>query len=297
MIKEIVHAMLIKLRRWLGDFHVFIWRHKTIRKILHQWVYESKNAELKNIHQGRRAFIIGNGPSILKQDLTKLNGEITFVLNNFFLHPQYHQINPTYLCSADPGMKDRNYRQSWYRLHQKIDTRKTVKLFCKSAEKVDSKYHLFTDHKVYYIRSTSMLMPPLSEMNYCPTDLTMPLSGHNLIFVDIALLAACYMGIKKIYLLGFDGQPINSFKEYLHYNFYGKDPTYTMKQYKKDYRFHVLSRSYKKSRQGLYERSAACIKRTFLRQGINIYNATYNRGSLTGFDYVQFEELVGTKHG
>jgi hypothetical protein len=42
-------------------------------------------AELKDVHRGRRAFIIGNGPSLKQTDLSKLKGEITFGLNRIYL--------------------------------------------------------------------------------------------------------------------------------------------------------------------------------------------------------------------
>ncbi len=301
-LKESIFSLLIKLRLLLGDFHVFIWRHKIVKKTFHSWVSIPKNAELKDIHRGRRAFIIGNGPSVLKQDLTKLNGEIIFVLNNFVRHPQFHQINPTYLCNSDTGGRfglfaanELNYLKEWDKLYKQLNTFKTVLLFNKASEKIHKKYHLFQKHKIYYLRPSSLLLPPLWKLTYCPTDLTLPLSGHNRAFIDIALMAACYMGIKKIYLLGMDGQPIRSFKDYVNYNFYGKDPFVSMKEYKRLYQFHITSKIYKKSREGLYEKSIACVKRTFAKKGVKIYNATDNRGSLTGFRHVNFEDIIKDK--
>jgi len=41
--------------------------------------------ELRDIHKGQRAFIIGNGPSLKKTDLSKLKGEYTFGLNRIYL--------------------------------------------------------------------------------------------------------------------------------------------------------------------------------------------------------------------
>ena len=54
---------------------------------LHPWRRESMQrlAELKDIHKGRRGFIIGNGPSLKQTDLSKLKGEITFGLNRIYL--------------------------------------------------------------------------------------------------------------------------------------------------------------------------------------------------------------------
>jgi hypothetical protein len=54
---------------------------------LHPWRRESirRLAELKNIHKGKRAFIIGNGPSLKQTDLSKLKNEITFGMNRIYL--------------------------------------------------------------------------------------------------------------------------------------------------------------------------------------------------------------------
>jgi len=53
---------------------------------LHPWRRESlaRLAQLKDIHKGKRAFIIGNGPSLKKTDLSKLRNEFTFGLNRIY---------------------------------------------------------------------------------------------------------------------------------------------------------------------------------------------------------------------
>lgn len=40
---------------------------------------------LKNIHKGKRCFIIGNGPSLRETDLSLINGEFSFGLNRIYL--------------------------------------------------------------------------------------------------------------------------------------------------------------------------------------------------------------------
>ncbi len=42
-------------------------------------------AQLKDIHAGKRAFIIGNGPSLKQTDLSRLRNEFTFGLNRIYL--------------------------------------------------------------------------------------------------------------------------------------------------------------------------------------------------------------------
>jgi hypothetical protein len=54
---------------------------------LHPWRRQSLEQlyELKNKYRGRRAFIIGNGPSLKRTDLALLKDEFTFGLNRVFL--------------------------------------------------------------------------------------------------------------------------------------------------------------------------------------------------------------------
>ncbi len=51
-----------------------------------RWVQSVKRLQkYKNRHQGERCFIIGNGPSLKKTDLSLLKGEVTFGLNRIYL--------------------------------------------------------------------------------------------------------------------------------------------------------------------------------------------------------------------
>jgi len=55
--------------------------------VLHPWRRDSSRyiKKLKDIHKGERCFLIGNGPSLKKTDLSKLRGEYTIGVNRFFL--------------------------------------------------------------------------------------------------------------------------------------------------------------------------------------------------------------------
>ena len=54
---------------------------------LHPWRRSSiaRLAALKDQYRGRRAFIIGNGPSLRNTDLSKLKNEVTFGMNRIYL--------------------------------------------------------------------------------------------------------------------------------------------------------------------------------------------------------------------
>ncbi|HEY2980273.1 MAG TPA: 6-hydroxymethylpterin diphosphokinase MptE-like protein [Anaerolineales bacterium] len=67
---------------------------------LHPWRRESirRLAALKDIHKGKRAFIIGNGPSLKQTDLSKLRNEVTLGMNRIYLMFPELGFTTTYLC-------------------------------------------------------------------------------------------------------------------------------------------------------------------------------------------------------
>ncbi len=67
---------------------------------LHPWRRESikRLAKMKDIHKGKRAFIIGNGPSLKETDLSKLKNEIMFGMNRIYLAFPEWGFSTTYLC-------------------------------------------------------------------------------------------------------------------------------------------------------------------------------------------------------
>lgn len=69
----------------------------------HPWRRESMRrlADLKDVHKGRRAFIIGNGPSLKQTDLGKLGNEVTFGLNRIYLMFPELGFTTTYYVSVN----------------------------------------------------------------------------------------------------------------------------------------------------------------------------------------------------
>lgn len=69
----------------------------------HPWRRESikRLAKLKDIHKGKRAFVIGNGPSLKQTDLSKLKNEITFGMNRIYLMFPEWGFQTTYFCATN----------------------------------------------------------------------------------------------------------------------------------------------------------------------------------------------------
>ena len=70
---------------------------------LHPWRRKSRNrmAGYYNIHQGKRCFVIGNGPSLNDTDLTKLRNEYTFGMNRIYLLFPKLGFTTTYFASIN----------------------------------------------------------------------------------------------------------------------------------------------------------------------------------------------------
>jgi hypothetical protein len=75
----------------LPDAYFHPWRRESIRRL----------AAIKDIHKGKRAFIIGNGPSLKQTDLSKLKNEITFAMNRFYLAFPELGFTTSYICVSN----------------------------------------------------------------------------------------------------------------------------------------------------------------------------------------------------
>lgn len=62
----------------------------------------ANNEIFRNKHLGERCFVIGNGPSLRQQNLSGLNNEIVFTVNDLSRSEIYEKINPNYHFVADP---------------------------------------------------------------------------------------------------------------------------------------------------------------------------------------------------
>lgn len=61
--------------------------HEIPDAYFHPWRIQSRKSleQFHHIHQGKRCFILGNGPSLKQTDLTKLKNEYTFGMNRIYL--------------------------------------------------------------------------------------------------------------------------------------------------------------------------------------------------------------------
>ena len=187
-----------------------------------------KNSIFYQSKAGKVCFIVGNGPSINSQDLTKLINLETFLMNSFWRHPQYKIIRPKYylgvslphgLGSTQTLIWDQDFPGS----NPVISSVPETKLFFSiAAKEFIEKNNLFPQNPIYYILQQELIDKSLN-FNVDPTK-PMPFTKNSAL---LTMLLAVNMGFETIYLLGcehdFAGHPSGqAFTDFKH--FYNEPP-------------------------------------------------------------------------
>lgn len=153
----------------------------------------AKNKELicDNNHT---CFVIGNGPSLKKQDLLQIQKYPVFTVNNF--HKGYPEYNSNYHVCIDPVYaKDenlRNYMVNTYKKYQ--DT-----IFIFSVEMLAQLKQCDCDtNRAYFIKKDYVQCKKPLQVN-----MTKTMTGSSNV-IPVAIECALYMGFQHIYLLGCD---------------------------------------------------------------------------------------------
>ena len=162
---------------------------------------------MKDIHKGKRAFVLGNGPSINLQDLTLLRDEITFVANWFINHKRFRRINPTYYCVSSHEMFG-----GWGKAPElNADFARLV------AEKQTEQTFFFSNRFAPYLRQLGLvpdarlrslifdrpkfLIEEIGTQNY---DLNRCMDDGYTVLLTFCVPLCVHFGITDIYLLGCD---------------------------------------------------------------------------------------------
>ena len=181
-----------------------------------------KSEELKDIHKGKRIFIVGTGASIKNQNLLPLKDEIVIGLNEFFLHPDFDTIKPTYNIF------------SGYYCHTTTISETTIKKWYSNFENALKKTGTIAILPIqdFDFLKTNNLMSNGTVEKYCFNWNTSPLDIEKYEFRSLkksyagqsvsvtAICMAIYMGTKEIYLLGFDHDWILTYQDKIQKHFY-----------------------------------------------------------------------------
>ena len=151
-----------------------------------------KIKQYKGIHQNERCFIIGNGPSLVPEDLDLLRNEICFASNRIFGIFDKTKWRPTYYVSVDAEVIYKEAAQI-----AKINCKeKFINIVAKDI--VSLRGNIFICEEAHFTVNIYN-----NRNSYISEDISKEVcQGGSVTFSMIQI--AIYMGFKEIYLIGQD---------------------------------------------------------------------------------------------
>jgi hypothetical protein len=140
--------------------------------------------EYKDIHKGKRCFIVANGPSLKQTDLNLLANEITFGMNRIYLYFDQIAFRPTYYVTVNELILEQ---------------------FSSEIQKLSMPMFLNWNRRSYFpsVSNAAFLKSKMVINDFFQYDLTGPMVvGGTVTFVTLQL--AYYMGFHEAVLVGLD---------------------------------------------------------------------------------------------
>lgn len=146
----------------------------------------------KDKHRDSRCFILGNGPSLTPEDLTKLHEkeEITFAMNRIYNVFDKTEWRPTYYCCEDPLIIKGKQEE----INRIQADEKFIPINLKWYHNIN-----IDDATYFYIN----YYRDKEEVYSFSTDISKQINCRGTVTFTCMQIAA-YMGFKEIYLLGVD---------------------------------------------------------------------------------------------
>lgn len=228
---------------------------------------------LKNTCNGERCFVIGNGPSLLPEDLTLLKEEKCFAFNRIYDMYQYTPWRPSYYMCMDNVL----LRQF---LPSDLIKCKESEIILVNRKKLVDKYRKLMNVKQMLIYGKIPVKKEQIVLTKVKENVDLCFSPCPSVAIS-AIELAIYMGFKEIYLLGFD------------HNFpyeIGKDGKKVENKVVSHFKETVDKVQYCSYKEALTESFETCRKYAD-SQGILIHNVTRG-GKLEVFDREQLENVL-----
>lgn len=233
---------------------------------------EKKVNSYCGVHSGKRAFIIGNGPSLTPSDLDLLKDEITFAANKIYLLYDQTIWRPTYYGVEDDLVLSQNFQE----ICQLKGPEKFLPInmlgYC---PKVDDALYLNFRQESFY--------PDIPKVS---NDAMKGLFWGSTIVYTLAQLAM-FMGIKELYFIGMDfsfyvpEECINSEKVIV--------STGEVNHFCKDYR--KPGEKWSVPNTHLQQKAFEALRQFGEKNGVQIFNATRG-GKLEALERRNLDEVM-----
>jgi len=181
--KDITAGRLVDAfkRRIVDIPHLLAWRLRSSRAVRNQDLLR----QYMGIHAGERCFIIGNGPSLKKTDLSLLENEYSFGMNRIYLLFEKLGFHTTYFVSSNERVIEQFNQDIRLLPMPKFLNWQTRALFEPDNE------------------STHFFKLRLGFKDRFSPDLVHPISGGATV-TYVALQIAYFMGFSQVFLIGVD---------------------------------------------------------------------------------------------
>lgn len=233
---------------------------------------------LRDIHKGRRGFILGNGPSLCVSDLDQLVDEVSFGSNKIYLAFDQTSWRPTYYSVTDILVAENNA--------EAIRRLQLDKIFA-SALKPMLKEH----NDILWLSNYKMMRHGKPVYNFSRDLVSGIWGGFTVVYHQLQI--AYYMGLTEVYILGMD------FK----FNVTGRTGQESMhgevlEHEGKSNHFHPEYRKkgekWTMPRLDIQKKAFECARAAFESAGRHIYNAS-RETELDVFPRVDFDDVIKSK--
>ncbi len=231
-----------------------------------------------NRYKGERCFIIGNGPSLNRHDLSLLEGEFSFGVNSFYYKTRETGFVPTFYVVEDSSVMKENVEEI-----RAFDApfKFFPTIYRRFVPKTPNTFFFEMNRSFYEKSSPNYVVPRFStdasKVLYC---------GQSVTYINLQL--AFFMGFTEVHLIGMDfdyvipeshrrtGDILLSDTDdpnHFHKDYFGKGKTW------KDPKLDRVALNYRQA------------KLSYEAVGRRIYNTTIG-GKLEVFDRVDYETLL-----
>lgn len=213
----------------------------------------------------KRCFIVGNGPSLVSEDLDVLAEHNEFCIGSNMIHKMYSKTKwrPNYICICDKLVISQNLNHILENNNSPVFVNDAVRLYLSPFQYDNAILY----HEAFNRDDDYRIVRFGTELS----DGSIP-SGWTVTYIAIEL--AIYMGFEEIYLLGIDNS--NLAKHCC--DDYWSESSVQKDQSEDELQLIVFGHAYKR------------VKAASIEFGFKIYNATRG-GCLEEFERVNFDEL------
>ena len=261
----------------------------------------SRNKMFMNAYNGKRCFVLGNGPSLKHYDLTKLSEEYVFTVNNMMTTDYFKVVKPNFHLFFDP-----KFFSFFFHLNPKNDDEKNK---MKSIRKSLEQYPKMVCFSSYRLKSIFIKLFPSLNSHYLFNNkiYTSSLKKTSILHrntpafqnvITYAINIALYMGFEEIYLLGVD---MTGFLEYYEHNaikdqgghFYDKTQDDLEKQSKFRDKNRIDNEFYLKNFGKTFEH-LKIMQKDVLAKNAKLFNASQH-GAIDFLPRVDYESIFSKK--